>query len=173
MKCKTMMLTMLALILIGAGAAWGANSTANVTLSATVASTAKLTLATTSITFPDADPDTVTNIPANEKNIVVTAKVKTPSSANSATLKVLAADDLKSGPTDVISITNVTSTATNTTGSFFTPGPVIWSKTGEGATVGQGNSGSYAATFNWFLANSWTYPVGSYTATAIYTLTAP
>ena len=115
---------------------------------------------------------TVTNIPANENGAVVTAKVKTGSSANSATLKVLAADDLKSG-TDTIPITNVTSTATNTTGSFFTAGPVTWSKTAPGATVGQGNSGSYAGTFNWFLANSWTYPIGSYTATATYTLTAP
>ena len=144
MKCKTMMLTILALLLIGAGAAWGASSTANVTLSATVSSSAKLTLATSTITFPDADPDTVFSIPATENPAVVTAKVKT-GSATSATLKVLAVDDLKSG-TDTIPITNVTSTATNTTGSFFTAGPVTWSKTTPGATVGGGNSGSYAGT---------------------------
>lgn len=172
MKCKTMMLMMLALILIGAGAAWGADATKNVTLSATVASTAKLTLSTSTITFPDGDPDIPSPIAALENGAIVTAKVKTGSSANSATLKVLAADDLKSG-SDTIPITNVTSTATNTSGSFFTAGPVTWSKTALGATVGQGNSGSFSGTFNWFLANSWTYATGNYTTTAIYTLTAP
>jgi len=172
MKYKTMMLTILALILIGGGAAWGASATKNVTLSATVSSTAKLTLANTTITFPDADPDTVSSIPASENGAAVTAKVKT-GSATSATLKVLAADDLKSGPSDVIPITNVTSTATNSSGSFFEAGPVPWSKSSPGATVGQGNSGSFAGTFNWFLANSWDYPTGNYTATATYTLTAP
>jgi hypothetical protein len=165
------MLITLALILIGAGAAWGATATKDVTLSATVSSTAKLTLATSTITFPDADPDVTANIPASQNGAAVTAKVKT-GSATSATLKVLAADDLKSG-TDVIAITNVTSTATNTTGSFFTAGPVAWSKTSPGVTVGSGNSGSFAGTFNWFLANSWDYATGAYTANATYTLTAP
>jgi hypothetical protein len=171
MKGKTLMLTILALLLIGAGAAWGASATKNVTLSATVSSSAKLTLATNTITFPDADPDTVLSIPANENGAVVTAKVKT-GSATSATLNVLAADDLKSG-SDTIAITNVTSTAANTSGSFFTAGPVTWSKSSPGATVGGGNSGSYAGSFSWFLANSWTYPTGAYTANATYTLTAP
>jgi hypothetical protein len=171
MKGKTMMLTILALLLIGAGAAWGASATKDVTLSATVNSSAKLTLATSTITFPDADPDAAFPIPANENGAIVTAKVKT-GSATSATLKVLAADDLKSG-TDTIAITNVTSTATNSTGSFFTAGPVTWSKSSPGAPVGGGNSGSYAGTFNWFLANSWTYATGVYTANATYTLTAP
>jgi hypothetical protein len=171
MKCKSLMLMILVLILVSAGAAWGAQSTANVNLSATVSSTAKLTLATTTVTFPDADPDSVSNIPANENGAVVTAKVKT-GSATAATLKVLAADDLKSS-SDTIAITNVTSTATNTLGSFFTAGPVTWSKTSPGATVGQGNSGSYAGTFSWFLANSWDYPTGAYTASATYTLMAP
>ena len=172
MKCKAMMLTILALILIGAGAAWGASTaTKDVTLSATVSSSAKLTLATSTISFPDGDPDAALPIAATENPAVVTAKVKT-GSASTATLKVLAATDLTSG-TDTIDITNVTSTATNSSGSFFEAGPVPWSKSSPGATVGQGNSGSFAGTFNWFLANSWDYPTGNYTATATYTLTAP
>jgi hypothetical protein len=158
-------------MLIGAGAAWGASATKDVTISATVASTAKLTLNTSTITFPDADPDVTTSIPANENGAVVTAKVKTGSST-SATLNVLAADDLKSG-SDAIPITNITSSATNTSGSFFSAGPITWSKTTPGVTVGQGNSGSYTGTFSWFLANSWTYATGNYTAQAQYTLTAP
>lgn len=171
MKCKAIMLMILALILLGAGTAWGVTAQKDVTLSATVASTAKLTLTTGTITFPDADPDSVTNIPANENGAAVTAKVKT-GSASTATLQVLAADDLKSG-TDVIPIINVTSTATNSPGSFFTAGPVTWSKTSPGAMVGQGKSGSFAGTFSWFLANSWDYATGAYTAHATYTLTAP
>jgi hypothetical protein len=172
MRCKNLLLMILALILVSAGAAWGASATKDVTLSATVSSAAKLTLSTSTITFPDADPDTVTSIPATQNGAVVTAKIKTGSTAGSATLKVLAVDDLKSG-SDTIPITNVTSTATNTTGTFFSAGPVTWSKTTPGATVGQGNSGSFAGTFNWFLANSWDYPIGAYTANATYTLTAP
>ena len=171
MRRKTTILMIFAFILMGAGAAWGAEATKNVTLSATVSSSAKLTLATNTITFPDGDPDAALPIAANENGAVVTAKVKT-GSATSATLKVLAVDDLKSG-TDTIAITNVTSTAANTTGSFFTAGPVTWSKSSPGATVGGGNSGSYAGTFSWFLANSWTYATGAYTANATYTLTAP
>jgi hypothetical protein len=171
MKVKVVLLMMLALTLVGAGAAWGAQATADVKVAATVSSSAKLTLSASTVTFPDADPDTVKSIPANENGAVVTAKVKT-GSATTATLKVLAADDLKSG-SDTIPITNVTSSATNTSGSFFSAGPITWSKTSPGVTVGQGGSGSYAGTFSWFLANNWNYATGSYTANATYTLLAP
>lgn len=171
MKVKIVLLLILALALFGASASWGAQATANVKVGATVSSSAILTLSTTSITFPDADPDTVKSIPAQENGALVTAKVKT-GSATPATLKVLAADDLKSG-TDVIPITNVTSTATNASGSFFSTSPVTWSKTAPGATVGEGKSGSYSGTFSWFLANNWNYVTGSYTANATYTLLAP
>lgn len=171
MKIKTVVLMILALTLLGAGAAWGASATADVKVAATVSSSAKLTLDASTITFPDADPDTVSSIPAKENGAMVTAKVKT-GSASAATLKILAADDLKSG-TDTIPITKVTSTATNTSGSFFSAGPVTWSKTSPGATVGQGKSGSYTGTFSWFLANDWNYATGSYTANAQYTLLAP
>ena len=171
MKLKTILLMIVALTLVGAGAAWGVQATADVKMAATVSSSAKLTLAASTITFPDADPDTTKSIPANENGAIVTAKVKTGSSTT-ATLKVLAADDLKSG-TDTIAITNVTSSATNSSGSFFSAGPITWSKTSPGVTVGQGESGSYSGTFSWFLANSWNYATGSYTANATYTLLAP
>jgi len=171
MKVKIVLLLILALTLFGASASYGAQATADVKLGATVSSSAILTLSTTSITFPDADPDTVKSIPAQENGAIVTAKVKT-GSATPATLKVLAADDLKSG-TDTIPITSVTSSATNTSGTFFSAGPVAWSKSSPGALVGQGKSGSYSGTFSWFLANDWNYATGSYTASATYTLLAP
>jgi hypothetical protein len=168
---KRILLLMLALALVGAGAAWGASATKDVTLSATVSSTAKLTLDASTITFPGADPDTTSSIPANENGAAVTAKVKT-GATSTATLTVEATDHLRSG-TDVIPISNVTSTGTNTAGSFFSAGPVTWTKSSPGATVGQGKSGSFAGTFSWFLSNSWTYDIGNYTTTATYTLTAP
>ncbi len=171
MKIKAILLMILAVTLLGAGTAWAAQATHDVTVAATVSSSAKLTLATSTITFADADPDDVTSIPAKENGAVVTAKVKTGSST-AATLKVLALDDLKSG-LDTIPITNVTSSATNTSGAFFSAGPVTWSKTSPGATVGQGASGSYTGTLSWFLANSWNYATGSYSAKATYTLLAP
>ena len=162
---------MLALTLVAAGSAWGASATKDVTVSATVSSTAKLALDTSTITFPAADPDTTDSIPANENGAAVTAKVKT-GATSTAVLTVQATDHLKSG-TDVIPISKVTSTGTNTAGSFFSAGPVTWTKSSPGATVGQGQSGSFTGSFSWFLANSWTYATGNYTATATYTLTAP
>jgi hypothetical protein len=171
MKIKSIVLMILALTLVGAGASWGAQATANVKLGATVSSSAVLTLSTTSITFPDADPDSVKSIGANENGALVTAKVKT-GSLTPATLKVLAADDLKSG-SDTIPITNVSSKATNTSGSFFSTSQVAWSKTAPGVTVGEGKSGSYTGTFSWFLVNDWNYATGNYTGSATYTLLAP
>jgi hypothetical protein len=175
MKSKIAISGILVLILgfVGIGLVEAATDTASVTLSAQVTSMATLTLSTSTISFVNADPTSTPSIQATEQDIAVTASVRTASSpVGTATLKVLAADDLKSG-SDVIPITAVTSTAANISGSFFAAGPVTWSKTSPGATVGSGNSGYFTGTFNWFLANSWTYPTGSYSATAIYTLTAP
>ncbi len=171
MKVKIVLLLILALTLFGASASWGVQATADVKLGATVTTSAILTLSTTSITFPDADPDTVKSIAAKENGALVTAKVKA-GSTTGATLKVLATDDLKSG-SDVIPIANVTSTATNASGSFFSAGPIAWSKTAPGVTVGEGKSGSYSGTFSWFLANDWSYATGSYTTSATYTLLVP
>jgi hypothetical protein len=175
MKRKTAVLAILVLgfSFMCAGFVEAATDTASVTLSATVSSMATLTLGTSTVTFANANPTTTANVQATEQNIAVTASVRTASSpVGTATLYVLAADDLKSG-TDVIPITAVTSTAANTSGTFFAAGPVTWSKSSQGALVGSGNSGYFTGTFNWFLANSWTYPTGSYGTTAIYTLTAP
>jgi len=143
-----------------------ATDTANVTVSATVAASAKLTIGATTVTFPDADPETVATINATEGAIAITAKGRT-SAAGNVTLTLLAADDLKSG-TDVIGISNVTWTAS---GTGFAAGTMnktlaqtVGSWTGSGTRTG-------SASFK--LANSWDYATGSYSVTATYTLTAP
>jgi len=172
MKRKIALLAILvaALTFIGAGFAEAVTSTANVTITATVSSYASLTLANTTITFPNQTPPTI--MTANENGSSVSANFRTASTAP-GTLTVVAANDLTDGNNDTISITNLTSTATNLTGNFFSAGPVTWSKLGGGATVGSGPSGTYSGTFSWSLANSWSYATGTYTTTAIYTLTAP
>jgi hypothetical protein len=143
-----------------------ASATSNVTVSATVAATAKLSLSSSTVSFANADPDTTPSIAAAEGAITITAKGKT-STGSSITLTLLAADDLKSG-TDSIAITNVTWTAS---GAGFVAGTM--NKTTAQSVGSWTNSGSRSGTQTYALANSWTYPTGSYTATATYTLTAP
>ena len=171
MKRKIALLAIVALTLTFMGAGFAeAGTTANVSISATVSSSATLTLANTTITFANQTPSTA--MTATENGSAVTATFRTASTAP-GTLTVVAAGDLTDANSDIIAITNLTSTATNGTGTFFSAGPVTWSKTGAGATVGTGPSGTYAGTFSWQLANSWAYATGAYATTAIYTLTAP
>lgn len=172
MKRKIALLAILALTLtfMGAGFAEAVTSQATVTLGATVSSSASLSLANTTVTFPNVTPPGVIN--AAENGAIVTATFRTATSTP-GTLMVLSTDLTDAPASDVIPVTAISSTATNTSGGFFTAGPVTWSKTGNGAQVGTGPSGSYAGTFSWSLANSWTYATGVYTGSAVYTLTAP
>jgi hypothetical protein len=160
---------LLGLVIVAAAAAQivdAASTTSNVTVSATVSATAKLSLSSSTVSFPNADPDTTPSIAATEGAITVTAKGKTSTGSN-ITLTVLAADDLKSG-TDTIGITNVTWTAS---GAGFVAGTM--NKSTAQSVASWTNSGSRTGTQTYALANSWSYPTGSYTATATYTLTAP
>lgn len=144
-----------------------AQATQNLTINATVAARATLTLGSATINFPDADPDAVPSIGAIENPVPVTAKVRT-GATSTPTLTVLAGGDLTSG-TDTIPISNVTWTAG---AAPFVGGTMSAATAQSAATFGTG-SGSYSSTFSYFLANSWAYNTGSYTATVTYTLTAP
>jgi hypothetical protein len=150
------------------GSAWAAQATANLTINATVSTTAKLTLGASVINFPNADPDTTSSIPANENPISVTASVKTGSNSNPI-LTVLAGGDLTNAASDTIAISNVTWAVASGTG--FSAGTM--SKATAQTAGSWTGSGTRNGQFNYFLANSWNYAVGSYTATATYTLTAP
>jgi hypothetical protein len=153
-------------LVLMAGGAFAVSDQKSLTVNATVSARATLSLGQSSITFPDADPDTVSSIPANENAVSVTAKVRTGSSSN-ATLTHLAADDLKSG-SDMIAIGNVTWTAS---GTGFQGGTMNKSSAQTaGSWTGSGNR---SGTFSYFLANSWDYATGSYSASSTYTLTAP
>ncbi len=148
-------------------AADAATTTENLTINATVAARATLTLSAATINFPDQDPDAVPSVAATENPVAVTAKVRT-GAASTPTLTVQASGPLTSGG-DTIAISNVTWTAS---AAPFAAGTMNSATAQSAATFGAG-SGSYAGSFSYFLTNSWAYAVGSYSATATYTLTAP
>ena len=141
-----------------------AQDTEILTINATVASRAELILSPTTINFPDANPTTTPSIPA-DSTVAVTANVRT---TGTPTLAVLSNGNLISGG-DTIAITNVTWTAS---GAPFIAGTMNAVTAQDAATLSAG-SGQYTGTYSYFLANSWSYAIGSYTQTVVYTLTAP
>ena len=87
---------LLILFLLATGIVPAAAQTDTATLNASINGLARLSLSTFSISFPDADPDTVPSIPASQGPVTITAKART--SVNGAlTLTVQANDDLRSG----------------------------------------------------------------------------
>jgi hypothetical protein len=143
-----------------------ATTTSNMTVNTTIAARAVLVLGSASVNFPDSDPTSVPSIGATENPVNVTARIRT-GSASVATLTALTGGDLVSGGNTIL-INNVTWTASGTgfvAGTMNkTVGQSVGSWTGSGQQVGSNN---------FFLANSWNYVTGVYTATVTYTLTAP
>ena len=83
-------------LVMAAGAAGQTSRSNTVTSTFVVGSQAKLTISSTSLTFANADPDTVAQVPASEGPLAVTvASRSTPGSA--IVLTVQASDDLRSG----------------------------------------------------------------------------
>ena len=136
------------------------------TLTATINSAANLTLATDTVTFQPHNPAAMASIAADENGSTVTASATT-DSASTVTLTVEANTDLTSGDY-TIAADNVTFTSTGTgyvDGTLSSADPVaVGSWTGPGVHVG---------TMSFFLANSFDYNIGTYTATLTYTLVAP
>jgi hypothetical protein len=136
------------------------------TLSLLLSGRAKLEMGLTAMSFPDADPDTVSSIPSNVNPMPVMSSTRTSSNLTTQ-LSCLAAGDLVSG-SDSIPIQKITWQAA---GSGYVPGTM---SKGSGQTSGNWmGSGRRSGTFSYFLANSWSYPVGQYSTTLTYTLTAP
>ena len=166
MKTKLMLLGVAALAVAIVQPLGAATATSAVTVAATVTATAKLTVSTATLTFPNSDPDTVPSIAATEGVVNITAKSKT-STGSSVTLTILSGADLTSG-TDTIAISNLTWTVS---GAGFVAGTM--NKTTAQTVASWTNSGNRPGTQPYALANSWSYPTGSFSATATYTLTAP
>jgi hypothetical protein len=143
-----------------------ATRTRTATATVTVAALAKLSLSISTLSFPDANPDTSPTIPASAGALTITTKART-TPGSVVSLSVLASDNLRSG-TDIIAISNVTWTAS---GAGFVAGTM--SSTTARSVGSWTGSGSHAGTQTYSLTNSWTYATGSYSTTFTYTLTAP
>ncbi|MBM4272937.1 MAG: hypothetical protein FJ134_00515 [Deltaproteobacteria bacterium] len=165
MRLRTIFLAVLALTLV-ASAAWAVTATQDITISTNIASRAKITMPTTTVTFPDSDPDTTPSVSATQNPLTITCAARTGASS-AVTVTVKAADDLKDGAKS-IGISNVAWTAT---GAGYIAGTM--SKSADQNVGSWTGSGSRAGTLSFALANSWDYETGNYSATATYTLTVP
>jgi hypothetical protein len=164
MKKKALILSACFLILLLAGTAWGASDIANLTINAQVDAVAILTLGETIINFPATTPPT--QFVATENPVSVRCQVLI--DLTEATLTVICDGPLTSA-TSTIAIANVTWTAT---GAGYNAAGTMSSGSAQ-AAGSWAISGDYVGAFSFFLANSWLYHTGSYTAIATYTLTAP
>jgi len=136
---------------LGAAPAWSA--------------TASLQLSPATASFPAANPDTTPSIGATENPVGVTVSVNG-GPGLVAQLTALASGNLVSGP-DSIPVNQIRWTAT---GSGFVAGilskdttQLVGQWVGKTSVVGQ---------LSFWLANSWSYPTGSYNQTVVYTLVA-
>lgn len=163
MHKSSLFLIAVAASLVLAGAPAAAQQTANLTVNATVAARASLTLSNAALAFADADPDTTPNITASPV-VTVTARSRT-TGGNAVSLTVVALTDLTSG-LDTIAASNISWTATGAlnAGTLGLAPVSIGSWTGSGFRTGN---------MTFALINSWAYAIGNYTATVVYTLSAP
>jgi hypothetical protein len=138
---------------------------ASVTLNVILGSHARLSFTSTTLAFPDADPDLVPLVSGVPGDITLTAKARTTRNAQ-VTVTLQAADDLRSGistlPPSLITWTSA--------GAGFVPGVLSRSAQLVGTWTGSGvRSGAQRFVFE----NRWTHPPGTYSVTFIYTLSTP
>lgn len=144
-----------------------AASSGSMTINYYVAARANLTITPATINFADMDPTSAPLVPARENPVQVTVKIrKDPAAAIAATL-TCQGGPLVSGA-DAIPSSSISWTASGTglvagTLSSSTPQAVgSWTA-----------SGNYNGSLNFNLSNLWTYSIGTYTGSILYTLTAP
>jgi hypothetical protein len=158
------------LILLAALGSWlapaaAAAQTDTATLSAAVAPLARLTLSAATLTFPDADPDTVPLVAGVPAAITITAKARA-TEGTTVTLTVQATDDMRSG-ISTIPAAAITWTAT---GAGFVAGTL--SAAAEQVLASWTGSGIRTGSQSYRFQNLWSHPTGIYTVTITYTLSA-
>ncbi len=151
---------------VAACGAHAAAQSATATLSAPVTPIARLSVSTNSLTFPDADPDLVPQVPAAQGPVMVTAKARA-AQGGLVTLTVQASDDLRSGIT-VLPASLITWTGA---GPGFVSGTLNRSSAQTVATWT--GSGVHSGTQAYLFENRWTHPTGTYSVTLVYTLSVP
>lgn len=145
--------------------ALAAGQTGTATLNAAFTGLARLSLSTANVTFPDADPDTVPQVPSTPPTVTITAKARA-TQGGTVTLTVQASDNLRSG-VSTIPASNITWTAT---GPGFVGG--ILSAATPQMVASWSGSGVRNGTQSFSFRNLWTHPTGTYTLTLLYTLSA-
>jgi len=153
------------LVVMAAGTAAQSTRSSNVTATFVVSSQAKLTVSSATLTFPNADPDTVAKIPASEGPLTVTVASRS-TLGSTIVLTVQASDDLRSGLA-TIAVSALTWTAS---GTGFVGGAMSKTAQTAGSWTTTGNA-TGLQTFSF--TNAWTYSAGSYGTTITYTLTVP
>ena len=140
--------------------------TVSATISSNVTSLARISLSSNSLAFPDADPETVPQVPSSTGPLSITARARAPRNGL-VTLTVQVSDDLRYG-VSVLPASLITWTAT---GPGFVNGTLsrstqqlVGSWTGSGVRIG---------TQDYRFQNSWYHAPGTYTVTLVYTLTSP
>lgn len=140
--------------------------TVTATLSSDVSSLARISLSGNHLSFPDADPDTVPQVPSRSGPLTITARARA-SRNGLVTLTVQASDDLRSG-VSVLPASLITWTSTGpgyVQGTLSRTAPqLVGSWTGSGVRIG---------TQDFRFQNSWMHAPGTYTVTLLYTLTSP
>ena len=147
-------------------AAPAAAQQATATLNVALPPTARLSISSSTITFPDANPDLVPVVSSSPPSVTITAKARASFGAT-VTLTVEATDDLRSG-LDTIPVSTITWTAA---GAGFVGGTL--SRSSPQLLGTWGNSGLQTGQQSFQFANRWTYAPGIYTVTLVYTLTSP
>ena len=157
--------TILLALLLAQGPASGPQ-TASATLSLNIGSHARVAFGSTTLMFPDADPDLVPLVTAVPQSVEITAKARTSRNAQ-VSLTLQAGDDLRSGlntlPASLIRWT--------ATGTGFAPGTLSRSSAQTVATWT--GSGVRSGTQSFAFENQWTHPPGTYSVTLIYTMSTP
>ena len=140
--------------------------TTTATISANVGTLATLTLSSANVSFPDADPDAVPQVPALGGPLSITAKARA-TRLSQVLLTVQANGPLRSG-LNTIAASAITWTST---GAGFVAGTL--SSTTDVVVGSWTGSGTRSGTQDLMFQNLWTYASGTYTATLTYTLSAP
>src|SRR5262245_55392087 len=132
----------------------------------TLPTTARVSFSAASVTFPDADPDAAPFVPSVPAGVTISARARAPRNTQ-VTLTLQSTDDLRSGVT-VLPASLITWTVT---GAGFAGGTL--SRTTP-QLVGQWTgSGVRTGTQTFRFENRWTHPIGTYSATLLYTLSSP
>ncbi len=140
--------------------------TATATMTATVSSLARLTVSSTTLTFPDANPDLVPTVVPLQGALSLTTKARA-TSGSQIVLTMQADDDLRSG----LQVIPASAIGWTSTGDGFTDGTLSKSVP---VAVGQWTgSGVRSGTQTLWFRNLWAYATGTYSCTLVYTLTGP